>query len=102
VSTALMYPYYSGAHRYLNQDDIDGIQALYGELQWHTVTLDRIYATPHSRNAWAYLHGVGWRKVQPLTTSGVTNVFALLVYARAYNKSITVQANATDILAAYL
>jgi hypothetical protein len=30
VSTALMYPYYSGAHRFLDADDIAGIQALYG------------------------------------------------------------------------
>jgi peptidoglycan hydrolase-like protein with peptidoglycan-binding domain len=102
VSDALMYPYYGGPHRYLAQDDINGIQALYGALQWHTVTLDRVYATPHSKNAWAYLHGVGWRKIQPLTTDGVTNVFAMCCRARSSNKSITVQANASEILVAYL
>jgi hypothetical protein len=102
VSGALMYPYYGGPHRYLTQDDVDGIQALYGALQWHTVTLDRVYTTPHSMNAWAYLHGVGWRKVKPLSPDGVTNVLAMLVHARAFNKTVTVQANATEILAAYL
>jgi hypothetical protein len=30
VSTALMYPYYSGAHRFLDADDVAGIQAHYG------------------------------------------------------------------------
>lgn len=30
VSGALMYPTYSGAHRYLAADDVSGIQALYG------------------------------------------------------------------------
>lgn len=30
VENALMYPYYSGSHRYLAQDDIDGIQSIYG------------------------------------------------------------------------
>jgi hypothetical protein len=30
VSTALMYPYYSGAHRFLDADDIAGIRSLYG------------------------------------------------------------------------
>ena len=102
VSGALMYPYYGGPHRYLAQDDIDGIQALYGVLQWHTVTLDRVYATPHSKNAWAYLNGVGWRKIQPLTSDGVTNVFAMCCRARASNKPITVQSNASEILVAYL
>jgi peptidoglycan hydrolase-like protein with peptidoglycan-binding domain len=102
VGDALMYPYYGGPHRHLAQDDIDGIQALYGELEWHTVTLDRVYATPHSMNAWAYLNGVGWRKIQPLSADGVTNVFAMCCRARSSNKSITVQANASDILVAYL
>ena len=32
VSGALMYPYYSGSQRYLHQDDIDGIQSVYGAL----------------------------------------------------------------------
>ena len=30
VSSALMYAYYSGSHRYLNQDDINGIINIYG------------------------------------------------------------------------
>lgn len=32
VATALMYPYYNGEHRYLDQDDIDGIQAIYPDV----------------------------------------------------------------------
>jgi hypothetical protein len=38
VNNALMYPYYSGPHRYLHSDDVSGIQALYGAAaakQWH-------------------------------------------------------------------
>ncbi len=30
VSSALMYAYYSGSHRYLHQDDINGIRSIYG------------------------------------------------------------------------
>jgi hypothetical protein len=30
ISTALMYPYYSGAHRFLDPDDVAGIRSLYG------------------------------------------------------------------------
>lgn len=102
VAGALMYPYYGGPHRFLAQDDIDGIQSIYGVLQWHSVTLDRVYVTPHAKNAWAYLNGIGWRKIQPLSADGVTNVFAMCCKARASGKSITLQANATDILSAYL
>ncbi len=37
VSNSLMYPYYSGPHRYLHSDDTAGIQALYGASvgTWH-------------------------------------------------------------------
>jgi len=31
VTEALMYPYYNGSHRYLHQDDIDGIRSIYGD-----------------------------------------------------------------------
>jgi hypothetical protein len=30
VTCALMNPFYTGSHRYLSQDDVDGIQTLYG------------------------------------------------------------------------
>lgn len=30
VSCALMNPFYTGSHRYLSQDDVDGIQSIYG------------------------------------------------------------------------
>jgi len=32
VGGALMFPTYSGAHRFLHQDDIDGIRSIYGEM----------------------------------------------------------------------
>jgi peptidoglycan hydrolase-like protein with peptidoglycan-binding domain len=102
VSSALMYPFYGGAHRYLDQDDINGIQALYGVLQWHTVTLSSVYASPHSMNAWAYIPSIGWRHIQTLSPAGVTNVFAMCCKARSAGKPITLQANASEILAAYL
>lgn len=103
VRDALMYPYYGGPHRHLAQDDIQGIQQLYGVLQWVTSTVDRVFTSPHARNAWAYLHEVGaWRKVQPLSADGVTNVHAILVYARAYGLPVTAQLNDSEILAVYL
>jgi hypothetical protein len=35
IANALMFPTYSGLHRFLEQDDIDGIQSIYGKRpQW--------------------------------------------------------------------
>lgn len=102
VTDALMYPYYGGPHRFLSADDIAGIQSIYGTSPWITGVLDRVYSTPHSRNVWAYPHGVGWRKVQPLTNDGSTNVFAALVAARASQMPITMHLAAGEIDTVYL
>lgn len=102
VTDALMYPYYGGPHRFLSADDIAGIQSIYGTSPWFTGVLDRVYSTPHSRNVWAYPHGVGWRKVQPLTDDGTTNVFAALVAARAANAPVTLHLAAGEIDTVYL
>jgi M6 family metalloprotease-like protein len=59
------------------------------------------FTTPHSKNAWAYIQDVGWRKVQDLTPDGVTNTFTLLVDAQAYNRKVTVYVDASLIYQAY-
>ena len=59
------------------------------------------YTSPHSMNAWAYVQDLGWRKVQPLTPDGVTNMFGLLVKAQAYNKKVNVYADTSLIYQAY-
>lgn len=46
VQGSLMYPYYGGSHRYLAQDDIDGIQNLYGPPD----SLDVYIGGPHGVN----------------------------------------------------
>jgi peptidoglycan hydrolase-like protein with peptidoglycan-binding domain len=102
VGAALMYPYYGGPHRHLDADDIAGIQALYGQQQLLSVTLDRIYATPHSANAWAHVPGHGWRKVKATSADGVMNTFAALASARAKNQPVTVQITATEIELTYV
>lgn len=86
VSDALMYPYYGGPHRFLHQDDIDGIQSIYGSQQWlHSKLIQLCFATYHSRNAWAYVEDAGWRKIRPQTTDGTTNMFAGACEARCNN-----------------
>lgn len=98
VNDSLMYPYYGGPHRFLHQDDIDGIQALYGAQQWHSnKQLLRTFATYHSKNAWAFVQDVGWRKLKPANPEGVTTMFAAACDARANGMTATVLATATEI-----
>ena len=59
------------------------------------------FTSPHSKNAWAFMQDVGWRKVQDLTPDGVTNLFALLVDAQAFNRKVTVYVDGSLIYQAY-
>lgn len=103
VNDALMYPFYGGPHRFLHADDIAGIQALYGVEQWHTnKQVLRVFATYHAKNAWGYIEGLGWRKVKPSTTDGVTNGLTTLAEGRANGKPVTVLVTSTDIEQIYL
>ncbi len=49
----------------------------------------RTYASPHSKNAWANIESLGWRKIGQLSTDGVTNMFAMLNAAKGNNKAVT-------------
>lgn len=49
----------------------------------------RTFVSPHSQNAWAYIDTLGWKKVQTLSTDGVSNVFMMLCAAQAHNRTIT-------------
>jgi peptidoglycan hydrolase-like protein with peptidoglycan-binding domain len=54
VSGALMYPYYGGAHRKLEADDIAGIQALYGaKSRWsHWESLGGVLTSAPGVSSW--------------------------------------------------
>ncbi|KJD33530.1 peptidase M6 [Tamlana nanhaiensis] len=73
-----------------------------GGTSYVTKKVLRTYASPHSKNAWAYLDSIGWRKVNTLTADGVTNVFALLNEARAHNLNVRAQIDNNFIHIAYL
>jgi hypothetical protein len=60
--------------------------------------ISRIFVTYHSQNCWAYLTGVGWKKVRTGNTDGCTNVFIALVAARANGKVVTALTDAGDTL----
>lgn len=71
-------------------------------LSWqYNKTVQLTFTSPHSMNAWAYIEGNGWRKVQTLTPDGVSNLFALLVEAQASNRKVHVYVDGSLIYQAY-
>lgn len=103
VTNALMFAFYGGPHRFLHQDDIDGIQALYGVEGWHSSKqIRRAFTSYHSKNAWALIQDVGWRKIKPSNNDGVTNTFAAVCEARANGKTATVQVSNTELFQIYV
>lgn len=70
---------------------------------WHqNVTVAQVYATPHSKNAWVYLQGLGWRKIDPNASDGVTNMLALFATAVAEGRKVTVYADGNNVYQTYL
>jgi immune inhibitor A len=47
------------------------------------------FTSPHSMNAWAYIETQPWRKVQPISTDGVNNMFTLLNAAKAGGRTVS-------------
>lgn len=82
---------------------------------WHAVGIDlaavstwqynkkvlSTFTSPHSQNAWAYIQDIGWRRVQTLTTDGVSNMFSLLSDAQAFGRTVHVYVDGSFIYQAY-
>ncbi len=66
--------------------------------------VNQVFATHEGQNAWAHLaEGNAWRKITPNAADGVTNVFALLVAAKANGKqAYVVLDGANQITQAYV
>jgi len=47
------------------------------------------YTSPHSMNAWGLLSTQPYRKVQPISTDGTTNMFVLLNAAKASGRTVS-------------
>jgi astacin len=89
-----------GQRNGLSAGDIAAVHAIYRTTHVN-LTVSQVYATPHSKNAWAYLAGHGWRKVDPKAADGVTNVFACLASARANAHKVHAQIDGAKIYAVY-
>jgi C1A family cysteine protease len=70
---------------------------------WHVnIAVSQVYASRDAQNGWAYLAGLGWRRIQPGAPDGVTNMLALFAEAVAKGRPVTVYADGTYVYQAYL
>jgi astacin len=89
-----------GQRNGLSAGDIAAVHHIY-QTTHHNLTVQQVYATPHSKNAWAHLSGLGWRKIDPNAPDGVTNTFEILAVSRAWNKKVHVRLDGGQIFAVY-
>jgi C1A family cysteine protease len=64
--------------------------------------VSQVYASRDAQNAWAHLPGLGWRRIQPGSGDGVTNMLAMLTEAVAKNLTVTVVVDGAALYQAYL
>jgi hypothetical protein len=69
---------------------------------YQSTTVSQVYASRDAQNAWAYFPSLGWRRIQPGSADGVTNLLAVLSEAVAKNLTITALVDGTFVYQAYL
>jgi len=47
------------------------------------------FCSPHSMNAWGNIDTLGWKKIQPINTDGVTNMFSQLNAAKVSGRTVS-------------
>ena len=58
---------------------------------WHSSrTVRKIYATSDTKNAWADLDSLGWRRVGTGSSDGATNIHLALAKAQASGRLVDV------------
>lgn len=59
------------------------------------------YTSADSKNAWAFIQDIGWRRIQPLSTDGVTKMLTLLTAAQTAGRKVHVYVDNSFIHEAY-
>lgn len=80
-----------GQRNGLSAGDIAGVHMMYK--LWHTANVSQTFSSYHSQNGWLHLSGLGWRKVNPGSSDGVSNVMAIAARARAFGRPVSVFAD---------
>ena len=70
---------------------------------WHVnKKVIRVYTSHHSQNAWAYIEGIGWRKIKTGAPASVNAMSAAFCDALTFNKTVNVYADNSNIYRMYL
>ncbi len=84
-------------------NDISAAVSVGSVISWKTgKSVLSAFTSPHTKNAWANIQDVGWRKMQQLTADGITNMFCLLCDAQAANAKVNVYVDDSYIYQAYI
>lgn len=90
-----------GQRSALSSRDIAAIHAIY--TLWHyNKRVWNTFASSDAKNAWANIEGLGWRKIKPDSTAGVTNMFCAFCEAVANNLRVHVLADGQTASIMYL
>lgn len=85
----------------LSQGDINTVHHIY-KTWWNNVRVYQVFASHDKQNAWANVESLGWRRVEPKSPDGVTNMFVALTEAVANNLRVSVHADGTHLEILYL
>ncbi len=66
------------------------------------VSVVQTYATRDAQNAWAYFQNLGWRRIHPGASDGVTNMLTMFGQAKANGRPVTIYADADYVYIAYM
>lgn len=91
-----------GQRNGLSPRDIAGVKAIYDCKTWVTKRVLKTYSSPHSKNVWASLQGIGWRKIEPKSVDGVDNMFLTFCEAEVSNKNVRAYIDKKNIFQVYL
>ena len=58
-------------------------------INFSNLSVVQTFTTPHSMNAWGLIQTQPYRKVQPISTDGTTNMFIILNAAKASGRTVS-------------
>ena len=58
-------------------------------VNFSNVNVVQTFTSPHSMNVWGLIQTQPYRKVQPITTDGTTNMFVILNAAKASGRTVS-------------
>lgn len=73
-----------------------------GPATYYNISVNQVFATVNTQNAWAHVGTLGWRKITTGAPDGITNMLAMLALAQAKGLKVTVVADASNISQCYL